>query len=136
MTRSLKTVRLIGLLASSVVFGLTLSHVLESPGNRGLDGAAWLSVQHTFYGGFAIVGGVAEVIGVAATTTDAVISRRRPRAALAPALAALCLLGTLLSYLFGNRSTPRSPAGRRKRFPPTGRRTGTPGRPPTPSRRF
>jgi hypothetical protein len=77
MTRSLKTLRLIGLLASSVVFGLTLSHVLESPGNRALDGAAWLSVQHTFYGGFAIVGGVAEVIGFAATTTDAVISRRR-----------------------------------------------------------
>jgi hypothetical protein len=87
MTRSLKTVRLIGLLASSVVFGLTLSHVLESPGNRALDGAAWLSVQHTFYGGFAIVGGVAEVIGLAATTTDAVMSRRPPRAALAPALA-------------------------------------------------
>jgi hypothetical protein len=103
MTRSLKTLRLIGLLASSVVFGLTLSHVLESPGNRALDGAAWLSVQHTFYGGFAIVGGVAEVIGFAATTTDAVISRRRPRAALAPALAALCPLGTLLSYFFGNR---------------------------------
>jgi hypothetical protein len=102
---------LVGLLASSVVFGLTLSHVLQSPGSRALDGAAWLSVQHTFYGGFAIVGGLAEVIGVAATTADAVLSRRRPRAALAPAFAALCLVGTLLSYFFGNRPVNTKVAG-------------------------
>jgi hypothetical protein len=93
------------------VFGLTLSHVLQSPGSRALDGATWLSVQHTFYGGFAIVGGVAEIIGVVATTTDAVISRRQLRAVLAPAFAALCLLGTLLSYFFGNRPVNTKVAG-------------------------
>jgi hypothetical protein len=107
----LKSLRLIGLLASSVVFGLTLSHVLESPGSRGLDGAAWLWVQHSFYGGFAVLGGLAEVTGVAATTADAVASRRRPRAALAPAFAALCLLGTLFSYFFGNRPVNTKVAG-------------------------
>jgi Domain of unknown function (DUF1772) len=72
---------------------------------------AWLSVQHTFYGGFAIVGGVAEIIGVAATATDAAISRRRLRSALAPALAALCLLGTLLSCFVGNRPVNAQVAG-------------------------
>jgi hypothetical protein len=86
-----------------MVFGLTLAHVLQSPGSRGLDGATWLLVQHTFYGGFAVVGGAAEVIGFAATTTDAVLNRRHLRAALAPTVAALCLCGTLLSYIFGNR---------------------------------
>ena len=98
-----KALRLIGLLACSVVFGLTLSHVLLSPGSRGLDGPTWLSVQHTFYGGFAILGGLAEVIGVVATTTDAIYHRRQTRVAFAPALAALCLLGTLVSYFLGNR---------------------------------
>jgi hypothetical protein len=43
--------RFVGLLACSLVFGLTLTHVLQSPGSRGLDGPAWLAVQHTFYGG-------------------------------------------------------------------------------------
>ena len=85
------------------MFGLTLSHVLESAGSRGLDGATWLTVQHSFYGGFAIVGGVFEVIGLVATTTDAIYRRRRLRATAAPAIAALCFLGALLSYFFGNR---------------------------------
>jgi len=95
--------RLISLLACSLVLGLTVSHVLMSPGSRGLDGATWLNVQHTFYGGFGIVGGLAEVIGLVATTADAMYRRRQFRAAIAPAFAALCFLGTLLSYFFGNR---------------------------------
>ncbi len=85
------------------MFGLTLSHVLQSPGSRGLDGTAWLAVQHTFYGGFAVVGGVAEIVGLLATATNAVLLRAQPRAASASALAALCLLGTLLAYWLGNR---------------------------------
>jgi hypothetical protein len=35
---SLKPLRLVALLASSVVFGLTVSHVQMSPGSRTLDG--------------------------------------------------------------------------------------------------
>jgi hypothetical protein len=97
-----KLLRFISVLAAALVFGLTLSHVLESAGSRGLDGATWLTVQHSFYGGFAVVGGVAEAVGLVATTTDAIYRRRRLRAA-APAFAALCFLGTLLSYFFGNR---------------------------------
>ena len=103
--------RFIGLLASMLVFGLTLTHVLQSPGSRGLDGAAWLQVQHTFYGGFAIVGGVAEIVGVAATAAEAIRRRHQPRIALAPAVAAVCLLGTLLSYWFGNRPVNAAIAG-------------------------
>ena len=102
-TQVSKLLRFVSLLAAAVVFGLTLSHVLESAGSRGLDGATWLTVQHSFYGGFAIVGGVFEVIGLVATTTDAIYRRRRLRAAAAPAFAALCFLGALLSYFFGNR---------------------------------
>jgi hypothetical protein len=49
-------------LACSLVFGLTLTHVLQSPGSRSLDGPAWLAVQHTFYGGFAVVGGLAAAV--------------------------------------------------------------------------
>ena len=56
----------VALLCAAVVFGLTLSHVLQAPGSRDLDAAAWLAVQHAFYGGFAIVGGAAEVAGVIA----------------------------------------------------------------------
>jgi Domain of unknown function (DUF1772) len=103
MTKLPKTLRLISLLACALVFGLTVSHVLLSPGSRGLDGATWLTVQHSFYGGFAIVGGLTEVIGLLATITDAIYRRRQPTAAGAPAFASLCFLGTLLSYFFGNR---------------------------------
>lgn len=95
--------RFVGLFASLLVFGLTLGHVLQSPGSRALDPMAWLQVQHTFYGGFAIVGGAAEIVGVLATAAEAIARRRDPRTALAPAVAAGCLLGTLLSYWFGNR---------------------------------
>jgi hypothetical protein len=103
VTQQTKVLRLIGLLAAAVVFGLTLSHVLLSPGSRGLDGPTWLTIQHSFYGGFAILGGLSEVVGLAATTADALLHRRRPADAAAPMLAALCFLGTLLSYFLGNR---------------------------------
>jgi hypothetical protein len=60
----LKVLRLVGVLAAALVLGLTLTHVLQAPGSRGLDGATWLQVQHTFYGGFAVVGGTAEIAGL------------------------------------------------------------------------
>ena len=67
----------------------------------------WLRVQHTFYGGFAVVGGVAEILGLLATSAEVVLvlvlPRRRPALAAAPGVAALCLVATLLAYWFGNR---------------------------------
>ncbi len=99
----LKILRLVGVAAAALVLGLTLTHVLQAPGSRGLDGATWLKVQHAFYGGFAVVGGIAEIAGLIATATVAVVLRHRARTAVAHAVAAACLLGTLLSYWFGNR---------------------------------
>ena len=37
---------------------------LEVPGKQLLSGTDWLTVQHSFYGGFAVVGAVAEVLGL------------------------------------------------------------------------
>ena len=99
----MRTLRFINILCCALVLRLTLTHVLQAPGSRGLDGASWLMVQHTFYGGFAVVGGIAEIVGLITAATNAVLLRRWPRAAAAPAIAALCLLGTLLAYWFGNR---------------------------------
>lgn len=106
-----RALRFTGLLASSLVFGLTLAHVLQSPGSRGLDGPTWLIVQHTFYGGFAVVGGAAEIVGLVASGGDAMLSRRRPCGAIAPAFSSLCLFGTLVSYYFGNRPVNAEVAG-------------------------
>lgn len=97
----------VALLCSAALSGLALAHVLQSPGSRGLSGPNWLAVQHTFYGGFAIVGGIAEILGLVVAALLAIGLFRRSRgprvAAIAPAIAALCYLGALLSYWFGNR---------------------------------
>ena len=99
-----RTLYVLALVCSALVLGLTLTHVLQSPGSRSLSGAEWLDVQHTFYGGFAMVGGAAETTGlVAATALAVLVARHRGRALVAPLLAAAALLGTLLSYWFGNR---------------------------------
>lgn len=102
----------VALTCTALVLGLTLSHVLQAPGSRGLDGAAWLQVQHTFYGGFAIIGGAAEIVGLAVSIAlTAQLARYRWRAVFAPLLAALGLLGTLLAYWFGNRPVNALVAG-------------------------
>lgn len=98
-----KTLRIVAVLCCAVVFGLTLSHVLQGPGSRGLDGPSWLQVQHTFYGGFAVVGGLAEVVGVIATTALAVALRRSGAQWWPAVVATVCLLGTLFAYGWGNR---------------------------------
>lgn len=60
----MRTLRFVALLCCALVFGLTLSHVLQASGSEGLSGPVWLQVQQTFYGGFAVVGGVAEILGL------------------------------------------------------------------------
>lgn len=95
----------VAVICSAVVFGLTLAHVLQDPGSRGLDGPAWLRVQHTFYGGFAVVGGIGEVAGLVAAAALAAVAfaRRKIADGVRAGIAALALLGTLLAYFFGNR---------------------------------
>jgi hypothetical protein len=62
-----KALRFVSLLCAAVALGLTLTHDLEIPGKHSLDGPEWRNVRHTFYGGFAIVGGIAEVLGLTST---------------------------------------------------------------------
>ena len=96
--------RATGLICAALVAGLTLSHFLQAPGSSGLPGAAWLEVQQSFYGGFAVVGGLAEILGLLATgAAGVVLLRRNRRAASAHLVAALCLAGTLLSFAIGNQ---------------------------------
>lgn len=82
--------------------GLTLTHDLEIPGKRMLSGAEWLTVQQTFYGGFAIMGGMAEILGLLSTCL-LLFPLRQQRVALALTLvAALCFAGMLALFAFGN----------------------------------
>lgn len=109
----MRVLRLAAVLCTATVFGLTLSHVLQSPGSRGLPPEAWLAVQHTFYGGFAIVGGAAEILGMLAALALAALLWRAGRAGgpragrvsswIPSAVAGLAMFGTLVAYWVGNR---------------------------------
>jgi hypothetical protein len=97
-----KTLRFLSLVCAALVLGLTLTHNLEIPGKHLLSGAEWLAVQQTFYGGFTIVGGMAEILGLLSTGLLLFLLRKQ-RVALALALvAALCFAGTLALFTFGN----------------------------------
>ncbi|HZQ38005.1 MAG TPA: hypothetical protein VFD32_18905 [Dehalococcoidia bacterium] len=98
-----KTLRFVGILCAALAFGLTMAHVLERPGKARLSGAEWLTVQHTFYGGFAVVGGVAEIAGLLTSLGALPFIRRDRVATLLTWLAALSFAGMLLSYAVGNR---------------------------------
>lgn len=99
----LKAIRFTSLLCAAVAFGLTLTHVLEIPGKRQLSGPEWLTVQHTFYGGFAVVGGVAEIVGLLTTSSILFFVWKRRRTFVQTLVGALCFLGMLLAYWLGNR---------------------------------
>jgi hypothetical protein len=98
----LKTTRFVSLLCAALVLGLTLTHDLEIPGKQQFDGAEWLAVQHTFYGGFAIVGGLAQIIGLISTSILLFLLRRRRTAFVLTLLAALSFAGMLALFAFGN----------------------------------
>jgi cytochrome bd-type quinol oxidase subunit 2 len=97
-----KTLRFVSLLCAAVALGLTLTHDLEIAGKHSLDGAEWLHVQHTFYGGFAIVGGIAEVLGLISTCVLLVLLRGQQPSFILTLLAALSFLGMLALFAFGN----------------------------------
>ena len=99
---TLRWLRFTTLLCTSLVAGLTLCHVLQGPGSRGLDGPTWLAVQHRFYGGFAVLGGLSEIVGLLAAFTVAVLARDDPGTRRTHALVAGCLAGTLLAFVVGN----------------------------------
>jgi hypothetical protein len=98
----LRTVRFIGLSCAALALGLTLAHDLEIPGKERLSGAAWLGVQHTFYGGFAVVGGIAEVLGLVATCILLYLVRGRRVTFSLTLVAAIGFAGMLALFAFGN----------------------------------
>lgn len=59
-------------------------------------------MQHTFSGGFAVVGGVGEILGLITVGILGIVllARRNIASGVRAVAAALCLLGTLLSYFF------------------------------------
>jgi Domain of unknown function (DUF1772) len=97
-----KTLRFVSLLCAALALGLTLTHDLEIPGKQMLSGADWLLVQHTFYGGFAIVGGIAEVLGLFSTGVLLVLLRERRTSFILTLVAALSFVGMLALFAFGN----------------------------------
>lgn len=98
----LKIVRFVSLVCAALVLGLTLTHDLEIPGKRMLSGAEWLTVQHTFYGGFAIVGGITEVLGLIASLVLLYLLRKQKMAFILTLVAALSFIGMLALFAFGN----------------------------------
>lgn len=106
----LRSLRFTSLLCVALVAGLTLTHVLQSPGNAKLTGPEWLQVMRTFYGGFALIGGIAEVVGFVAAGATVLVLRQHGCALLPPALTAVCLAGTLLAFAVGNEPVNRKAA--------------------------
>ncbi len=79
-----------------------MTHDLEIPGKQQLSGAEWLAVQHTFYGGFAILGGLAEVLGLLSTALLAYLLRAQRTAFVLTLSVAVCFAGMLAVFACGN----------------------------------
>jgi hypothetical protein len=87
---------------AALALGLTLTHDLEIPGKQQLSGAEWLNVQHNFYLGFAIVGGVAEVFGLLSSLTLLYLLRKQRGAVVLTLIAALSFAAMLALFALGN----------------------------------
>jgi multisubunit Na+/H+ antiporter MnhB subunit len=98
----LKITRFVSLICAALAFGLTATHDLEIPGKQMLSGADWLTVQQTFYGGFAIVGGVAEVLGLISTGLLVYLLWKRRAGFALTLIAAISFAGMLALFAFGN----------------------------------
>ncbi len=99
---ALKIARFVSLFLAALGFGLTYAHVMEAPGQRALSGAAWLAVQHHFYGGFATTGAIAEIGGLVATLAALYLVCGRRTPCVLTLIAALCPLTMLIFYFVGN----------------------------------
>jgi hypothetical protein len=98
----LQMTRFVSLLCAALAFGLTITHDLEIPAKQMLNGVDWLRVQQTFYGGFAIVGGVAEVLGLISTGLLVSLLWKRRAGFTLTLLAAICFAGMLALFAVGN----------------------------------
>lgn len=98
----LKMLRFVCIVCAALACGLTITHDLEMPGKQLLSGAEWLTVQHTFYGGFAIVGGLAEVLGLLTAGLLTYFLRHQRLEVILSLLVALCFAGMLILFAVGN----------------------------------
>lgn len=98
-----KILRFVSLFFAALLMGLTVAHDLEIPGKQQLSGAEWLQVQHTFYGGFAIVGGITEVGGLILAVILLFLLRKQRVNFILTLVAALCFAGTLVVFALGNQ---------------------------------
>jgi hypothetical protein len=92
----------LSLLYAALALGLTLAHDLEIPGKERLSGAAWLDVQQSFYGGFASVGGIAEVLGLVTSCVLPYLARAQRTSFALMLVAAVDFAGMLGLFAFGN----------------------------------
>lgn len=99
----LKTVYFVSLLCAALVMGLTVTHDLEIPAKQMLSGSEWLQVQHTFYGGFAIVGGIGEVLGLISAGVLSYLLRKQRTSFILALVAVLGFAGTLAMFAVGNQ---------------------------------
>lgn len=97
-----KTVRFVSLICAVLAFGLTVTHDLEIPGKEQLSGVEWWRVQQTFYGGFAVVGGIAEVLGLVSSALLVYLLRKRRMSFILALVAVVAFAGMLALFAFGN----------------------------------
>src|SRR5690242_21812438 len=97
-----KIVRFVSLICAVLAFGLTLAHDLEIPGKEQLSGAEWWRVQQSFYGGFAVVGGVAEVFGLISSGLLAYLLRKQRAGFILALVAVVAFAGMLVLFASGN----------------------------------
>ncbi len=98
----LKILRFVSIVCAALVLGLTVTHDLEIPAKRLLDGASWLNMQHTFYGGFAIVGGISEILGLLSTSASLILLRRHRVAFVLTLISVICFVGMIALFALGN----------------------------------
>ncbi len=79
----LKAWQFITLVLTTLLIGMSFSHVLEMPGKFHVEASLWLAFQHTLYRGFAIVGGPIEIGAIVSMGVLAFIVRA-DRASFAP----------------------------------------------------
>lgn len=69
--------RIATLLLSALTLGLSFAHVLEMPQKLTWDATLWVTVEHSLYRYFGVVGGPLEVAAVVTAVVLAVLSARR-----------------------------------------------------------
>jgi hypothetical protein len=98
----LRATRFSNLYSTALTLGLLLAHVLELPGKQSLSGPEWLAVQHNLYGGFALVGGLSELLALVSVAALLPLLRGRRAAFAWTLLGAACLVALPFIFYFGN----------------------------------